>query len=97
MASYIRQLECLACSNSRTFVHHDEATQRMIGQVEVSTLPRNAVVTCGRCGSTSLVRCWGDSVPFATTGYVGRRRRRRSQPATTEAGTSESTNTTAAL
>jgi hypothetical protein len=80
--AYIRQLECLSCSNSRSFVLHAEATQRMISQAEAAMLPRNAVITCGRCGSSSLVRCWGDATPFATAGYVGRRRRRRSAAAT---------------
>ena len=78
MPAYVRQLECLSCSNSRNFVHHTEAGQTILSQVEAGALPKTAVVTCGRCGSTSLVRCWGDATPYATTGYVGRRRRRRS-------------------
>jgi hypothetical protein len=84
--AYIRQLECLSCSNSRSFVLHDDTTQRMISQAEVAVLPRNAMITCGRCGSSSLVRCWGDATPYATTGYVGRRRRRRSAAAADSGG-----------
>ena len=81
MPAYVRQLECLSCSNSRTFVHHTEAGQTILSQVEAGALPKSAVVTCGRCGSSSLVCCWGDATPYATTGYVGRRRRRRSATA----------------
>lgn len=81
MPAYVRQLECLSCSNSRNFVHHTEAGQTILSQVEAGALPKTAVVTCGRCGSSSLVRCWGDATPYATTGYVGRRRRRRSSTA----------------
>ncbi|MGH2347675.1 MAG: hypothetical protein ACRDG4_20805 [Chloroflexota bacterium] len=77
MPEYIRQLECLACSNSRIFTLHQETSQILVSQVDALALPRNAVITCGRCGSTSLVRGWGDAVPYATQGYVGRRRRRR--------------------
>ncbi len=77
MPAYIRQVECLACSNSRSFVHHQEGGQSMLSQLEACNLPRGAVITCGRCGSSSLVRAWGDATPYATTGYVARRRRRR--------------------
>lgn len=87
MPAYVRQLECLSCSNSRSFVHHTEATQQMISQAEAILLAKTEVITCGRCGSTSLVRCWGDATPYATTGYVGRRRRRRSAAAAAEATT----------
>lgn len=76
MASYSLQLECLACSNRRTFVHHSDAGQRMLNQTELTGLPRNAPMTCGRCGSTSLIRSWADATPFATAAYTGRRRRR---------------------
>ena len=78
MPDYIRQLECLACSNSRTFILHQETSQMLVSQAEAVSLPQGSVVTCGRCGSTSLVRGWGDAVPYATQGYVGRRRRRKS-------------------
>ncbi len=77
MPAYVRQLECLACSNTRNFVHHRETSQTLLPQADALALPHGALLTCGRCGSTSLVRGWGDAVPFATQGYVGRRRRRR--------------------
>ncbi|HEY8282896.1 MAG TPA: hypothetical protein VIJ28_00780 [Chloroflexota bacterium] len=77
MVMYTRQVECLNCSNSRNFVHHSEASQRQISQADVGALPKEAVLSCGRCGSFSLIACWGDAVPYATTGYVARRRRRR--------------------
>jgi ribosomal protein S27AE len=77
MTDYIRQLECLACSNSRVFSVHQETSRMLVSQADALALPRNAMITCGRCGSTSLVRGWGDGVPYATQGYVSRRRRRR--------------------
>jgi hypothetical protein len=40
-------------------------------------MPPRSVIACARCGSTSLIRSWGDGIPYATAGYVGRRRRRR--------------------
>jgi len=79
MPDYIRQLECLQCSNSRTFVLHQETSQMLVSQAEAISLPQGSVLTCGRCGSTSLVRGWGDAVPYATQGYVGRKRRRKAQ------------------
>ena len=82
MPDYIRQIECLACSNSRIFILHQETSHMPISQAAAAALPQRAQLTCGRCGSGSLVRGWGDSVPYATKGYAGRRRRRA---ATTEA------------
>jgi hypothetical protein len=79
--SYVKQIECLSCSNSRNFVHHMETTNTLISQAEALSLPRGSMLSCGRCGSTSLVRSWGDATPYATKGYVGRRRRRRSSAA----------------
>jgi hypothetical protein len=75
MASFTRQLECLNCSQSRSFVHHTETAQRLISQAEALALPRNAVVTCGRCGSASVLYGWGDAMPSATHGRDPRRRR----------------------
>ena len=77
MGLYARQIECLSCSNSRGFVHHTETSSIPVSQAEALTLPPRSVLTCGRCGSTSLIRSWGDATPYATKGYVGRRRRRR--------------------
>jgi hypothetical protein len=79
--AYVKQIECLSCSNSRNFVHHTETTNTLISQAEAIGLPRGSMLSCGRCGSTSLVRGWGDATPYATKGYVGRRRRRRSSAA----------------
>lgn len=81
MPDYIRQIECLACSNSRIFILHQETSHMPISQAAAAALAQRAQITCGRCGSGSLVRGWGDSVPYATKGYAGRRRR----SATTEA------------
>ncbi len=81
MPAYVKQIECLSCSNSRNFVHHMETTNTLISQAEAISLPRGTLLSCGRCGSTSLVRSWGDATPYATKGYVGRRRRRRSSAA----------------
>ena len=75
MASFTRQLECLNCSQTRSFVHHTETTQRLLSQAEALTLPRNAMVTCGRCGSASVLYGWGDAMPYATRGRPSRRRR----------------------
>ena len=75
MAIYTRQLECLNCSHTRSFVHHTEMSQRMLSQAEALRLPRNATVTCGRCGSANVLRSWGDSAPYASHGLVPRRRR----------------------
>jgi hypothetical protein len=73
MASFGRQLECLNCAQSRSFVHHTETTQRRINQAEAVALPRKAVVTCGRCGSASVHYGWGDGLPAAMRGRLPRR------------------------
>ena len=83
MAGYTRQLECLSCSNNRSFLWHSETGQQVLSQAETVALPRGSYLTCGRCGSTSLLAVWGDAIPYATTGYVGRRRRRKSKAAPT--------------
>jgi hypothetical protein len=75
MAIYTRQLECLNCSQTRSFVHHTETAQRLISQTEALALPRKAVLTCGRCGSASVLSGWGDGLPYATRGRLPRRRR----------------------
>jgi hypothetical protein len=48
-----------------------------VSQAEALALPPRSVLSCARCGSTSLIRVWGDAIPYATKGYVGRKRRRR--------------------
>jgi hypothetical protein len=76
MGVYVRRLECLTCSNDRGFVHHTEAGLRPVSQAEAVALPPRATITCGRCGSMSLIRGWGDAIPYAAAGFVPRRRRR---------------------
>jgi hypothetical protein len=75
MASVTRQLECLNCSQTRSFVHHTETSQRLLSQAEALALPRDAVVTCGRCGSASVLYGWGNAMPYATRGHAPGRRR----------------------
>jgi hypothetical protein len=75
MASYMRQLECLNCSQTRSFVHHTETAQSMLSQAEAVQLPRGAKITCGRCGSASVLVSWGDAAPYALRGRTPRRRR----------------------
>jgi hypothetical protein len=65
MASFARQLECLKCSQTRSFVHHTETSQRLISQAEALALPRDAIVTCGRCGSATVHCGWGDALRCA--------------------------------
>ena len=76
MASYVAQLECLHCSQSRAFVLHGERDQRILGQAEAARITRRGVLACGRCGSSSLIRSWTDAVPYATAGRTPRRPRR---------------------
>ena len=80
MAAYVEQLECLNCSQSRTFVLHGEREQRNLGQAEAARVAGRAVLTCGRCGGSSLIRSWADAVPDATAGMTPRRRRRGHRP-----------------
>ena len=80
MASYVKQVECLQCSNSRGFVHHTETNQRLISQVEASRLHRQAALSCGRCGCTSLILAWADAIADAPAGATPRRRARRDRP-----------------
>ena len=78
MSGYTEQLECLHCSQSRSFVLHGDREQRILGQTEAARMARQTrrgVLTCARCGSSSLVRCWADAMPYATTGMSRRRRR----------------------
>jgi hypothetical protein len=85
MRGYTEQLECLHCSHSRSFVLHGDREQRILGQTEavrIAKQTRRAVLTCARCGSSSLVRCWADAMPYATAG-IPRRRRKSALPAQT--------------
>ena len=80
MASYVKHVECLQCSNSRSFVHHTETSQRLISQVEARRLHRRAVLSCSRCASTSLILAWTDALPDGPAGVTPRRRTRRARP-----------------
>jgi hypothetical protein len=75
MAIYTQQLECLNCSHARSFVQHTETSQRLLSQAEALKLPRGTLLTCGRCGSASVLKSWGDDAPYASHGLVPRRRR----------------------
>ena len=77
MAAYVRQLECLPCSQNRSFVLHTEAGPRLLSQADLQGLDRSVVLTCARCGGTSLLSSWTDAAPYATWGSVRRRRARR--------------------
>ena len=75
MELYVRQVACLCCSHSRSFVLHTDREHLLIGQAEAAALPKTAAITCGRCGSGSLIQSWSDGIPYATNGEKGRRRR----------------------
>ena len=81
MSAYVEQLECLNCSQSRGFVLHSDREQRIIGQTEAVREARRAVLTCARCGGSSLIRGWTDAIPYAAAGR-SRRQCRAGRPAT---------------
>jgi hypothetical protein len=76
MAAYSLQLECLSCSNRRIFLMHTEAGAQVLTQAEIPRLSKQATVTCGRCGSASLIRTWAEAIPDAVTPELQRARRR---------------------
>jgi hypothetical protein len=75
MGAYVEQLECLNCSQSRSFMLHGDREQRLVGQAEAVALGKRGVLTCARCGGRNLIRGWTDSVPFAVIGRPTRKRR----------------------
>ncbi len=75
MAAYVEQLECLNCSQSRSFVLHGDREQRLVGQAEAVGITKRSVLTCARCGGRNLIRGWTDAVPYATSGRPLRKRR----------------------
>lgn len=75
MGSLVEQLECLNCSQSRGFVLHGDREQRLVGQAEAASLVKKHLLTCVRCGGSSLIRTWTDAVPYATAAKTPRRRR----------------------
>ena len=76
MGSYREQLECLQCSQSRSFVLHGEREQRIVAQEDAIRVARRGVLICGRCGRSSLIRSWTDDLPSTTTGRTRRRKAR---------------------
>jgi len=76
MTLVIQQLECLNCAHNRNFVVHTETTQRLVSQAELRGLPRDAHLTCPRCGGVSLIAGWSDGIPYAAQGMIPRRTRR---------------------
>ena len=68
MGMYTRQLECLNCSHTRNFLHHTETSTRLLSQAEAIKLPRNAILTCGRCCSSCVFLSWGDGVRLCNAG-----------------------------
>jgi hypothetical protein len=78
MGAYVELLECLHCSQSRSFVLHGDLERRIVGQAETVWEARRGVLTYARCGS-SLIRGLGDAVPHATTGGTRRRSSQRAK------------------
>ena len=76
MLRLIRELECLNCSNKRFFVQHTVSGEHVLTQEMAAALPRSAVLTCGHCGSKSLVAGVGDGFPYRAPGTVQSRYRR---------------------
>ena len=74
MSAYVEQLECLNCSQSRSFVLHGDRAQRILGQADAAQAAKRAVLTCARCGGSSLIRGWTDAIPYATAARPRRRR-----------------------
>jgi hypothetical protein len=81
MGDLVQQLECLSCSNKRSFVQQTPAGPRNLSQAEVAVLPIHSKVTCARCGGTSLVVCWGDAFPYRAPETIQQRRKRTSAAA----------------
>lgn len=86
MSYLIRKLECLNCSNDRSFIFHTVAGERRITQLEAAALTGRLGISCGRCGGTSVIAGWGDSFPYRTPETIVHRRRRSHGDAATTAG-----------
>jgi hypothetical protein len=76
MEGYREQLECLHCSQSRSFVLHGDGEQRLLDQVEAASVVKRTVLSCARCGSRSLIHVWNEAAPYAAPGTTPRRGRR---------------------
>jgi cytochrome c553 len=81
LVDFTQQLQCLHCSNTRSFLHQTSDGTHQVDQREAQQLHRTAVVTCGRCGGASLVHTWDDAIPYADP-LVRRRRRSRERRVT---------------
>ena len=86
MSCLIRKLECLNCSNDRSFVFHTLAGEHRITQLEAAALAGCTGISCGRCGGTSVIAGWGDSFPYRAPETILPRRRRSHGDAATTAG-----------
>jgi len=76
MSNLIRNLECLNCSNDRSFIFHTLAGEHHFTQLEAAALPGRMTISCGRCGGTSVIAGWGDSFPYRAPETILPRRRR---------------------
>jgi hypothetical protein len=76
MLPLTRQLECLSCSNTRTFIHMMDGISRQLDQAAIAALPQGAAVACARCGSTSLIYGWHDAIRDASPNELRCRGRR---------------------
>ncbi|HXT37955.1 MAG TPA: hypothetical protein VN837_20460 [Chloroflexota bacterium] len=72
MRGFTRRVECVHCANSRSFIQHGETSQRLIGQDEAGTLSHTAVLSCGRCGSFSLLSWWGTAAHSVSSASMKR-------------------------
>ena len=81
MSYLIRKLECLNCSNDRSFIFHTVAGERRITQMEAAALTGRLGICCGRCGGTSVIAGWGDSFPYRAPETIVPRRRRAASTA----------------
>jgi hypothetical protein len=78
MGDLVRQLECLSCSNKRSFVRQTAAGPCNLNQADVARLPNQVGIACGRCGGTNLIVCWDDGFPYRAPETIQLRRKRGS-------------------
>ncbi|MGH2390402.1 MAG: hypothetical protein ACRDIE_19550 [Chloroflexota bacterium] len=71
-------------------MHHTAAGEHSITQAVAATLPRRAVLTCGRCGCLSLVAGWDDSFPYRAPATIFPRHRRSGGAAAATASSASS-------
>jgi len=78
MGDLVRQLECLSCSNKRSFVLRTATGSCTLNQAEVARIPTKVGIACGRCGGTNLIVCWDDGFPYCAPETIKHRRKSRS-------------------